>query len=372
MRNDEFEVRFRDLLIPHLIELTRYQTGAVKRAIKSFNRELKNLESELAKRLVTIEKRGIDLGPTVTKRLNNQIKEVRALIDGAYSKTNEQILTELAELADDEVTFTTKALKTVKRGISKDAKRKVSLEVEYPTNTPAPALVRSVAETSPMLGNHLKWWADKASADTKDAVEKAIRDGIKAGDTTDKIVRRIVGTRAARFTDGIVQDSRNAIDALVRTAVTHIHNNAAQLSYAANDDVVKGWRFLAVLDTRTTVRCAGMSGKVFQIGQGPIPPLHVRCRSLCQPVTVTMRELGIDVDEPGSSKRASMDGPVDGDITFDRWLASKSAAIQDDMLGKTRADLFRRGKLKLADLVKDDGRELTLKELRARHPKAFE
>jgi len=394
MNENEFELRLRDLILPHLIYLQRYSNGFSKRALKTLNRALNDLQGQLASRLVKIEERGLDVGPTATKRLNTQIKEIRALVKDAYDVSTPAILDELAELAEDEAAFTVKAIRSVKKSITDDTKpsrrtgtlkpvsksgeaptptkpaKWVKLEVEFPTASPAPTMVRSIVDTKVMSGKHLKAWADKLSTDTQNAVEAAIRDGMVQAKTTDEIVRDIIGSKRLGTT-GVLDTSRRSAEALVRTAVSHIHNVAAQLSYAENDDVITGWKYLSTLDNRTTIICVGLSGRVYSLGKGPIPPNHVRCRSICQPVTLTMRELGIDLDEGTPLTRASADGPLAGDPTYDQWLKPKSPELQDAMLGKTRADLFRAGKLSLKDLVADDGRVLTLKQLRALHPDAF-
>ena len=385
MQENEFEVRLRDLLILHAGYLARYSNGLKNRIIKTLNSTLRGLEAQLAARLIKIDERGLDMGPATTRRLDGQIKEINALVKQAYKATNETILTELGALAEDEVAFTTSAIQNVKASITKDsrpkgtltikqagtAKKAVKLEIQYPTLSPAPQMIRAIVDTSPMSGRHLKAWTDKLSKDTQDEIERVIRDGMTQAKTTDQIVRDIVGTRANKYSDGILQASRRSAESLVRTAVTHIHNVAAQMSYAENSDVVKGWKYLATLDYRTTRTCMGLAGRVFEIGKGPIPPNHVRCRSICQPVTVTLRELGVDADEGTGLTRASVNGPVKGDITHDEWMKGQSAAVQDDMLGPIRAKKFRAGTLSLKDFVADDGREFTLAELRAKHPTAF-
>ena len=393
MNDREFELRLRDYLIAHAVYLTRYTNAQARKAVKLLNTALSGFQGDLAARIVRIEERGLDIGPATTKRINAQIKEIRAIIDDAYAPVNATILDDLRDFADDEASFAVKAIKASKKTITDDLKatagggggrktgrispikpgRKptINLEVQFPTKSPAPTMIHAIIDTNPMSGKHLKSWADKMTADTKDAVEAALRDGLAKSKTTDQIVRSIIGTKANKYTDGIMQGSRKSIDAMVRTAINHVHNVAAQLSYAENDDVIQGWKYLSVLDNRTTRFCAVHDGKKYKLGQGPIPPNHVRCRSLCQPVTLTMRELGVDVDEGTALTRASMDGPVSGDITYDKWLKGRSTAEQDDLLGKARGAAFRAGKIKLDDLYKDNGREYTLKELRARHPTAF-
>ena len=55
------------------------------------------------------------------------------------------------------------------------------------------------------------------------------------------------------------------------------------------------WRFIATLDGRTTLTCAGLHGNVYPVGKGPRPPRHIGCRSCSVPV---LRE--IDKLEPAA------------------------------------------------------------------------
>ena len=57
--------------------------------------------------------------------------------------------------------------------------------------------------------------------------------------------------------------------------------------------------------------------------------------------------------------------------TYQTWLGRRSAAQQADILGPTRADLFRKGNLSLDRFVMADGTELTLSQLASRHTAAF-
>ncbi|MDE3996567.1 hypothetical protein NUS56_11830, partial [Glaesserella parasuis] len=96
------------------------------------------------------------------------------------------------------------------------------------------------------------------------------------------------------------------------------------------------------------------------------PPLHPRCRSILQLVTKSWKELGIDAEEMPSSTRASQDGPVSEQINYENWLKSKSPEQQDQVLGKGKADLWRRGVITFADMLDQSGRPLTLANLNAK------
>ncbi|MDP0246116.1 hypothetical protein Q7Z55_11735, partial [Glaesserella parasuis] len=96
------------------------------------------------------------------------------------------------------------------------------------------------------------------------------------------------------------------------------------------------------------------------------PPLHPRCRSILQLVTKSWKELGIDAEEMPSSTRASQDSPVSEQINYENWLKSKSPEQQDQVLGKGKADLWRRGVITFADMLDQSGRPLTLANLNAK------
>lgn len=83
------------------------------------------------------------------------------------------------------------------------------------------------------------------------------------------------------------------------------------------------------------------------------------------PVLKSLRELGIKGNELKPSTRASMDGQVAQDLSYDGWLRTKPQAFQDDVLGKKKAELFRAG-LTLDRFVSRAGDELTLDELKQR------
>ncbi|MGL5005601.1 MAG: hypothetical protein ACRDAM_21960, partial [Casimicrobium sp.] len=50
--------------------------------------------------------------------------------------------------------------------------------------------------------------------------------------------------------------------------------------------------------------------------------------------------------------------------SFEEFIASLSPAEQEELLGKGRAELWRRGVITKTDLVNQRGRELTLRQLR--------
>lgn len=66
-----------------------------------------------------------------------------------------------------------------------------------------------------------------------------------------------------------------------------------------------------------------------------------------------------------------MSGQVPDDMTYQDWLKKQPVERQDDILGKTKGQLFRKGGLTLERFVDRNGRELNLAELRAKNAAAF-
>jgi len=346
--------KLRDAAIRHAIELGRYGNGLSNRIVALLNSADADILEKLAGRLAAIEERGLDIGPATTRRLNKMLDELRALNGAIYEQVHEQLTDELTDFASGEAAFQKAALDS-------------AIAVDVATTMPAPAMLRAIVEQAPMEGRLLKGWTTGMEQGRIERINQAIRLGMVQGESTDKIVARIRGTKAARYTDGVLDISRRSAQSIVRTATTHVSNQAAQHTWKANSNVVKGWQFVSTLDSRTTVTCAALSGTVHPIGEGPIPPRHIRCRSISVAVTKSFRELGVDKDELSPGQRASMDGQIAGDTTFSKWLDAKGPAMQDTILGPTRAKLFRDGKLNLSDFIKADGTVLTLDELRARY-----
>lgn len=201
-------------------------------------------------------------------------------------------------------------------------------------------------------------------------VEGAIRVGYVQGLTTDEIIRAIRGTQANRFRDGILGNAtRREAAAMVRTALQHTSMQAQQQVYAENEAIVEGYYWISTLDDRTTTTCRSLDGRFFKLGKGPIPPIHINCRSATIP-----KIKGINVLE--GTMRAAKGGQVPASMTYYEWLKTQDEEFQNDVLGPTRAKLFRDGGLTAEQFARLNlGRNfepLTLEQMRRKNPAAFD
>ena len=213
-----------------------------------------------------------------------------------------------------------------------------------------------------------------------------VRNGLLTGETTQDLASRLIGNlqfgqsgniRQIALAGGeVTKVAAHQVTALVRTSINQVANTASQQVYEANQDITKKYRYVSTLDTRTSAICRALDGREFEYGKGPKPPQHFNCRSTTVPV-INYEELGFDAP-PSVTKggRASMDGPVPGNISYGQWLQYQPRAVQNEVLGETRAIYFNKlakqhgARDAIAKLVRDDGSELTLNQLRSRYGKA--
>jgi len=79
--------------------------------------------------------------------------------------------------------------------------------------------------------------------------------------------------------------SRRGANLISRTSIMDASNRANEEVFKENTDIIKGYRYVATLDNRTTLICAGLDGKEVRLRENlPQPPLHPLCRSLIAPI----------------------------------------------------------------------------------------
>lgn len=230
------------------------------------------------------------------------------------------------------------------------------------------ALTNPVQATGQLLEDYLASWRNGSVG----AFESLIRNAAAQGWTFPQTVAAIRGTRAANYTDGLLGKLFRNSMFMIRTSVQHVSNTARASVYEANSDgrLLQGYRWVSVLDNRTTQICRSLDGRVFIVGEGPLPPIHILCRS------TTIPEFADSVKLLENATRPSMFGPVRANLTYYQWLSLQPAWFQDRVLGPTRGKLFREGGLTADEFARLNlGRTfepLTLEEMRRRWPEIFE
>lgn len=154
--------------------------------------------------------------------------------------------------------------------------------VDYDFALPSASQIEQAVFGNPMAvqgtynGFFLGDMVSDLSGKTIKRVNGAINAGSARGLTTPEIVRSIIGTKKAGYADGLLSMSYKDANLLVRTGLQHTAGMARQRTWEQNSDIITGWRFRAVFDSRTTQQCRAIDqmDKVYEIGKGPLPPLH--------------------------------------------------------------------------------------------------
>lgn len=248
---------------------------------------------------------------------------------------------------------------------------------------PNSTLLNAIAEHQPFQGRILeKWIRDLNNTDTNRMMDQ-IRIGMVNGEGEKQITRRIFGTATQNFRDGTRSLTKRNVEGIARTAVNFISNQARQEVYAANRAIIPEEIYVATLDGRTTIICMGLDGQVFKNGEGPVPPVHFNCRSLRapavngqligdRPARATTKQMmeGLNKTERRALTK-KLTGTVPATESYQKFLKKQPVSFQNDVMGKSKATLFRKGGLQLDKFTDPRGKPFTLSDLRRDHPEAW-
>lgn len=349
--NDEL----RDDAVRHSVYVTRYTTRVVKQMLKLIDR----VDADIIRRLRAVNLPGART-PYQRRRLEKLLAELRAINTVGYTAMFQALRTELRKVSAYELDFLMRQINA-------------AIVVDVAATAPAAGLVYAATVSRPMQGKYLRQWANQLDANKGRAVSDAVRMGVIEGEAIGQIVSRLRGTRAANYRNGIMSIQKRHAEAVTRTAVNHVTTNARMALINANSDILKGWQYVATLDGRTTDICMSLDGTFYNVGTpGPQPPQHINCRSTIVPVTKSWKEMGINKKELPAGTRASMNGQVSAKETYQTWLKKQPAAFQDDVLGRTKGRLFRKGDVPVSRFVDNSGRSYTLAQLAKTESAAFD
>jgi len=315
-----------DEITGHSVDLQRLETTVKKRVLK----QLKSLESELVDEIKKSTVWGAKMPQTKKKRLKVLLTQIRETIKTAYVQVAKDSLTELSQVASLAEAQAVASLNT-------------AISVEITSTVMSKSMLKSIASDTLIEGAQSKeWWARRGEA-FRLRFSDTVRKGMMKGETTDEIISNLTGTKVNRYKDGALYANYRSADALVRTSIQAVANEARLQTYAENDDLIKGIEWVATLDNRTSPLCQGLDGLTWDNNRKPIghnilwpgTTAHWGCRSTQVPIIKSWKELGAKgkFKEIPESTRASMDGQVSKKQGYEKWLGSKSKKFQEDALG---------------------------------------
>lgn len=284
--------------------------------------------------------------------------DINILLNQGFDELSDDIITSMIEFTESEADFSLAAL---------------SLDTNVALITPTLAQIEqavlNVGMDVPVGPSSLTLNEAIAQFEIKKSIEirTVINDAILTGQTTGEAVAEIRRLGVTRH--------RAQVEALVRTATNHAASMARKAISKSNAEILKGEEWVATLDSRTSLICAGRDGRIFPVGKGPFPPAHWNCRSVRVPVLKDEFDLsrkGARRPEIGEDGR----GTTSANTKFDGWLRRQPADFQDEYFsqfadGPEKAALFRRGGLSIQQFRNETGVNYTLEQLAALEPQAF-
>ena len=308
----------------------------------------------------TVVALGADNVSDITRKdLENTLTSLRRQQVKLFRENDKQFYKELQDLADYEVGFETRS---IEQAIGNVNLKRPAAELAYTA-----ALRKPLSATGDLMEPLVKSWSTKHITQVNNAVRKAWVEG----HTTAQLIRTIRGTKKNGFKDGILAVSQRHASAVAHTSIQHVASTSRLAVWSRNGDIIKGYRFTATLDGRTSATCRSLDGQEFPLNAGPTPPVHINCRS----TTVPVLDDKYDFLDEGAT-RASKDGYVDANQTYYGWLKNQPKDFQKRVLGKKRYELFTGAGMtadKFAKLNLDkDFTAMTLAEMEAAEPTVFQ
>lgn len=341
--------------IRHSIGLQHYSNYALSRMVGVLNRTDSDLMNALSLALADV-----DASTFKVQRLDAMLASVRDLNAQAYAALRGELAKEI------------EAYTAYEAGYQHDMYTALT-PVAVSFASVAPEAVYAAAFAKPFEGRLLKEWADGLEASRLRRIKDVISIGFTSGKTTAAIVSEIRGTKAAGYADGLLNVSRNDIDSIVRTALSHTAQLTRQRFYEDNESLLGDIVWISTLDSRTSSYCRARDHKHYTVehksidgapawGSGP-GRAHFRCRSTSIAMLAGQKSL--------TGSRSSADGYVGANVTYSEWLKAQTASVQDEVLGKAKGARYRADGMSDAAFVNDRGIEISLKTMRERDARAF-
>ena len=389
-----------EALYRNAIDLNRYSNSVARRVINAYNDIIIDAVNQL---------RAIDelAAPVKAARLRAILAQLKDSLDTWAGDSTELTAIELQGIAQLQSEFVTNQLARALPAGNRDVVRSVEISPQFAQSvvTTDPTQLNVVALSDDLFaavqgapatfsltaaqgatitlpnGEVVSKAFRGIAVDQAERFSQVVRQGLLTGEPTPEIAKRLIGNlqfgeRARNVRQLIAAGGQstavanNQVVALVRTSINQVANTASQQVYEANQDITKKYRYVATLDTRTSAICRALDGREFEYGKGPMPPQHFNCRSTTVPV-IDYKQLGFT--PPPAGTRSSADGQVPANESYGQWLAKQSTATKAKALGASKVAYFDKltakygAKDAIAKLVRDDGSELTLDNLRARY-----
>jgi SPP1 gp7 family putative phage head morphogenesis protein len=198
-------------------------------------------------------------------------------------------------------------------------------------------------------------------------IDNIINNGVSKGLTNNEMIEKIVNSTKL---------TKSQANALVRTSLTRSATMAQVKVMESNEALIKGYKFTAVLDSRTSQICSSRDGNEYPLDdKSHLPPLHWRCRSTITPITKSYSEL-MDTKSDRVRKKVlkalperelkKLDGRSPDKEGYGQWLKRQSQEVKLRHFDgdEERLRLFEHGSIRLKQFFGSKGKKVNIATLR--------
>jgi SPP1 gp7 family putative phage head morphogenesis protein len=334
--NDKIE----DAVTRHQVFIMRYSQGRER------------LADDYVEKLIeaVTERLGADIATVSPAKLDQIIAEVAEEIKIQSEEYEKSVVDEMLEFIGYESEFNVNLLESAATAVAVTAPALAILQ--------AAMLLRRMPlepDRSYTINEALQEYSGRKSRQ----IVQTIRDGVTLGQTSQEINSNI---------KNLTKLQQRQAATLARTVTNYASVQAREVVMRENPNITNSYRWIATLDGRTSLICASRDQQIFkESNESPKPPAHFNCRSTIAPI--------LEGDSPDQFRAALGDSgaqQVSKSTRYETWLRRQSRAFQTEVLGVTRAKLFREGRISIGRFVDAQGATLTLDQLRKLEPMVFE
>jgi len=283
--------------------------------------------------------------------LTQLLRDLQQVIDEGQAEFDEGLRDRLVEFAEEEIDFSEQTYSQV-----------VTEPLQKPEESSIAPLVAGAAAGLLIGGATQRLSNSDMSNRLFSPMGKDIRSTISTGIISRVPMRDLMTRMRQKLGTKLPNQART----VVATSLNNVSMAARRAFTGANGLIFGEERYVAVLDTRTTLRCAGLDGEIFPVKTGPQPPIHYNCRSTRVPVP---RSRFIDP--------AAADLAAGRNQTFAQFLRNQPDSFKQEFFGKfdNGQELLRlseQGGLNPNQFIDPSGAQMSLTELRQKYPIAWE
>ena len=263
--------RLQDLNITHQQNVELFKANLASRAERIYRRGVRELRTKLISYTEDRESNQIP-----TPRVRDQIERaLLAILDRINREFEEQLNTDIAEFTESEKRFYERTLQMVLQ----------SFEVELPIQVPDDGVAFNRTKSDPMHlrnGQRARYLEELRNPGLK--ARRYIRDNIASGFTLGLSIF-VLSSNLFSSNTGLFRSIFRSGRVSAALLAQHATSTTRAVFYEQNRDIIKGYKWVSVLDSRTSDTCQYLSERTWFYENpdastlpGPIsPPAHHNC-----------------------------------------------------------------------------------------------